>query len=124
HISKTLMVLSLGALLYTTGCSTKAEEEKKEEEVSYQVTSPLQRDTTVTKDYVCQIHAIQHIEVRALEKGYLQKIFVDEGQSVRQGQPMFQIMPLIYNAELQKSQAEANYVGFEYQNTNQLADSN
>jgi membrane fusion protein (multidrug efflux system) len=62
--------------------------------------------------------------VRALEKGYLQKIYVDEGQMVRQGQPMFQIMPLIYNAELQKSQAEANYVGIEYQNTKRLADSN
>ena len=116
------ILMSLCALLYMTGCSTKAEE--KEEIVNYLVTSPLKKDTTINKDYVCQIHAIQHIEMRALEKGYLQKIFVDEGQHVRQGQPMFQIMPLIYNAELQKSQAEANYVGIEYQNTKQLADSN
>lgn len=112
----------LCAVVYITGCTTKAEEKK--EEVTYQVTSPLQKDTTIAKDYVCQIHAIQHIEMRALEKGYLQKIYVDEGQYVRQGQPMFQIMPLLYNAELQKSQAEANYVGIEYQNTKQLADSN
>ena len=116
------LLLSLGVLLYATGCSTKAEE--KEEVVNYLVTSPLARDTTVAKDYVCQIHAIQHIEMRALEKGYLQKIYVDEGQHVRQGQAMFQIMPLIYNAELQKSQAEANYVGIELRNTKQLADSN
>ena len=121
-MKKVLMLMSLCALLYNTGCSTKAEE--KEEVVNYLVTSPLKRDTTIAKDYVCQIHAIQHIEMRALEKGYLQKIFVDEGQHVRQGQPMFQIMPLIYNAELQKSQAEANYVGIEYQNTKRLADSN
>ncbi len=62
--------------------------------------------------------------MRALEKGYLQKIFVDEGQSVKQGQMMFQIMPLIYNAELQKAQAEANFAEIEYQNTKSLADSN
>ncbi|GAB2606599.1 efflux RND transporter periplasmic adaptor subunit [Spirosoma areae] len=109
-------------MLSNVGCSSKAEE--KAEVVEYQVTSPLKRDTTVTKDYVCQIHSIQHIELRALEKGYLQKIYVDEGQHVKQGQLMFQIMPVIYNAELQKSQAEANYVGIEYQNTKQLADSN
>ena len=121
-MKKVHILISLCALLYNTGCSTKAEE--KEEVVNYLVTSPLKRDTTIAKDYVCQIHAIQHIEMRALEKGYLQKIFVDEGQHVRQGQPMFQIMPLIYNAELQKSQAEANYVGIEYTNTKQLADSN
>ena len=122
-IKNPLLLLSLCALLGTVGCSTQAEE-KQEESVRYLVTSPLSRDTTVTKDYVCQIHAIQHIEMRALEKGYLQKIYVDEGQHVRQGQPMFQIMPMIYDAELQKSQAEANYVGIEYQNTKRLADSN
>ncbi|WP_229365734.1 efflux RND transporter periplasmic adaptor subunit [Fibrisoma montanum] len=117
------MLLSVCALVGNIGCSTKAEE-KKEEEVKFSVTSPLVKDTTATKDYVCQVHSIQHIELRALEKGYLQKIFVDEGQYVKQGQLMFQIMPVVYNAELQKSQAEANYVGIEYQNTKRLADSN
>ncbi|MCP2802769.1 hypothetical protein NK936_24395, partial [Salmonella enterica subsp. enterica serovar Typhimurium] len=33
-------------------------------------------------------------------------------------------MPLIYNAEQQKAQAEANFAAIEYQNTKQLADSN
>ncbi len=116
------LLLSVWVVLYNTGCSTKAEE--KEETAKYLVTSPLKRDTTVTKEYVAQIHSIQHIELRALEKGYLQTIFVDEGQLVKQGQLMFQIMPVIYNAELQKSQAEANFVGLEYQNTKRLADSN
>ena len=50
------------------------------------VTNPIKKDTLVTKEYVCQIHQIQHIELRALEKGYLQKIFVDEGQFVKSGQ--------------------------------------
>lgn len=122
-MKRILPLLSLCALFGNVGCSTKAEEQK-EEEIKFLVTSPLQKDTTVAKDYVCQIHSIQHIELRALEKGYLQKIYVDEGQSVKQGQLMFQIMPMIYQAELQKSQAEANYVGIEYQNTKRLADSN
>jgi membrane fusion protein (multidrug efflux system) len=117
-----LQFVGLIALLGNTGCSTKAEE--KQEVAKFLVTNPLQKDTVATKDYVCQIRSIQHIEVRALEKGYLQKIFVDEGQTVKEGQLMFQIMPVVYNAELQKSQAEANYVGIEYQNTKRLADSN
>lgn len=114
------LLLSLCGLLGTAGCSHK--EKEKEEPIKYLVTSPLQRDTTVTKQYVAQIHAIQHIELRALEKGYLQKILVDEGQFVHQGQLMFQIMPLIYQAELHRAQAEAKYVGLEYQNTKSLAD--
>lgn len=118
-----LMLMSFCTLLIYTSCSTKAEE-TKEEEIKYLVTSPLSKDTTITKDYVCQIHAIQHIELRALEKGYLQKIFVDEGQYVKKGQMMFQILPIQYQAELQKAEAEANFVSVEYRNTKALADSN
>ena len=114
--------MSLGALGCFASCSSKQEE--KEEQIKLLVTSPLQEDTTITKKYVAQIHAYQHIELRALEKGYLQKIFVDEGQAVTKGQSMFQITPLVYQADLQKSQAEANYVDIEYRNTKSLADSN
>jgi membrane fusion protein (multidrug efflux system) len=121
-MKKILMLISLCALLCQTGCESKKEE--KEEEVHFLVTSPLKKDTTITKEYVSQIHAISHIELRALEKGYLQKIFVDEGQFVRKGQPMFQIMPMLYEAEQQKAQAEANFAEIEYRNTKALADSN
>lgn len=117
-----LMLAGIYAVLSLTGCGHQHEE--KEEDTKFLVTSPLKKDTTITRQYVCQIHAIQHIELRALEKGYLQNIYVDEGQSVKKGQTMFQIMPLIYNAEQQKAQAEANFAGIEYQNTKQLADSN
>ncbi|MBD2703273.1 efflux RND transporter periplasmic adaptor subunit [Spirosoma sp. BT702] len=117
-----LMLMSACALVGPTSCSHK--EEAKEEETEFQVTNPLQKDTTITNQFVCQIHSIQHIELRALEKGYLQKIFVDEGQYVRKGQLMFQIMPVQYQAELQKAEAEANFAGVEYANTKLLADSN
>lgn len=116
------MFLSLSAVICNTGCHSKTEE--KEEEVKFLVTSPLKKDTTNTREYVSQIRSIQHIEVRALEKGYLQNIYVDEGQYVKKGQMMFQIMPLIYTAELQKSQAEADFAEIEYQNTKSLSDKN
>ncbi len=117
-----LIFISTCAILFGSSCGSKKEE--KEEETKFLVTSPLKKDTTVTRQYVCQIHAISHIELRALEKGYLQKIFVDEGQSVKEGQMMFQIMPLILQAEFQKAQAEANYVEIEYENTLALSEKN
>ena len=121
-IKNMFMLAGLCAVLSLSSCGSNHEE--KEEETKFIVTSPWKKDTTITREYVCQIHAIQHIEMRALEKGYLQNIYVDEGQSVKKGQMMFQIMPLIYNAEQQKAQAEANFAQIEYQNTKQLADSN
>lgn len=121
-IRNILMFMSLCALLCYTSCSSK--KEVAEAETKFLVTSPLRQDTLVTRIYVCQIRAIQHIELRSRESGYLQKVFVDEGQFVRKGQMMFQILPVLYKAELQKAEAEAKFAEIEYQNTKQLADSN
>lgn len=118
----TWIIAGFVALLLQTSCSTKQTEEK--ENITFLVTNPLLKDTTVVKEYVSQIHSYQHIELRALEKGYLQDIYVDEGQLVKKGQLMFRIMPLIYEAEAQKAKAEAEYAEIEYRNTKALADKN
>jgi membrane fusion protein (multidrug efflux system) len=73
---------------------------------------------------VAQIRAIQHIEVRALEKGYLQGVYADEGQRVAKGARMFQIMPMMYQAEVQKANAEAELTEIELTNTKMLASKN
>ncbi len=92
------------------------------EQVVVPVTNPSRQDLNVSRRYVCQIRSIQHIELRALERGYLEKLFVDEGQLVKHGQKMFQILPTLYQAELQKAQAEADFAQIEFENTKVLAD--
>ncbi len=115
------MPLLLTALI-TASCHGEHAEPK--EEGRFLVTTPLRKDSELTKEYVAQIRAIQHIEVRALEKGYLQSVFVDEGQQVAVGHRLFQLMPLVYQAEVQKAQAEANLSEIELKNTKILADKN
>jgi membrane fusion protein (multidrug efflux system) len=116
------MLIGLFLLLFHTSCETKKEANR--DETKFLVTRPIKKDTSITKDYVCQIHSIRHIEIRALEKGYLQQISVDEGQFVKKGQPMFHIMPNVYQADLQKANAEAKVAEIEYQNTKLLAEGN
>lgn len=113
--------LLMGAALIVA-CNNK--EEVKKETAVFQVTNPVQTDTLVLKEYVAQIQSINHIELRSQERGYLQKIFVDEGQVVKKGQLMFQIMPNLYQAEMQKAKAELNFAEIEYNNTKSLADNN
>jgi membrane fusion protein, multidrug efflux system len=110
------------AAVFAVGCHENHEEHH--EKSKFIVSTPQKVDTSITKDYVCQIHAINHIELRALDRGYLEEIFVDEGQMIKKGQLMFQIMPLKYKAEYQKALAEANYAEIEYENAKMLADSN
>ncbi len=121
-LKKIHTIISLGVLIFAIGCDSHHGESSKA--VNFLVTSLLKKDTAIVRDYVCQIKSIQHIEIRALEKGYLQKIFVDEGKFVKKGQLLFQIMPLLYQAEMQKAKAEAEFAQIEYENTRQLADSN
>lgn len=117
-----LMLLSVVGTLLLASCGAKNEE--KEMEPNYLVSNPLQKDTIVERKYVSQIHAIKNIELRALEQGYLQKIYVDEGQFVNKGQKMFKIMPNVYESELMIAKAEAESTAIEYQNTKALADKN
>jgi membrane fusion protein, multidrug efflux system len=117
-----ISILTCVAALLFASCGH--DEHGKHQDTKFIVTSPISKDTTVFNEYVCQIHSIQHIELRALEKGYVEKIYVDEGQFVRKGQLMFQVMPRIYEAEAQKALAEVNFAEIEYLNTKSLADSN
>lgn len=110
------------ALLCLISCTTKKEE--KVEESNYTVTNPVKIDTSFTKQYVSQIRSVRNVEIRAQEKGYLQNIYVDEGQSVKKGQLLFKIMPKMYEAELLKAKAEEKSAEIELQNTKSLADKN
>lgn len=121
-MNRSFMLFGIVAALGLASCHS--EKHHHEEKTKFVVTSPVRMDTLTSRDYVCQIKSVQHIELRALERGYLQEVFVDEGQFVKKGQLMFQITPLLYQAELKKAQAEASFAEIEYLNTKSLADSN
>jgi membrane fusion protein (multidrug efflux system) len=121
-MKKVVMLAAVCAILSQMGCTQKKEE--KEESYKYTVTTALKIDTTFTKEYVSQIKSVRNIEIRAQEKGFLQNIYVDEGQSVKAGQLLFRIMPKVYEAEYQKAQAETRASEIEVQNTKVLSDKN
>src|SRR5438046_9778950 len=121
-MNKIVMLAGLCALLCHTSCTTK--KVVKEEVAKYSVTNPLKVDTSFAKEYVSQIKSVRNIEIRAQEKGYLQNIYVDEGQSVKAGQLLFRIMPKLYEAELLKAQAEARAAEIELQNARTLVNKN
>ncbi|MCE3076234.1 efflux RND transporter periplasmic adaptor subunit [Chryseobacterium gwangjuense] len=118
-VKKSLMYLNLCLILLCLSC--QSEKKEKKETASFNVTSPLVKDTLINKDYVAQIRSINHIELRAQEKGYIQEIYVDEGQYVQKGQLLFKIMPNLYESDVNRAKAEAKYAEIEYQNTKNLA---
>lgn len=116
-----LSTLSLSILFVMVACQGKKEE--KEELAVYPATLPLVKDTLVTNEYVAKIQSVKNIEVRAQEKGFLQKIYVDEGQYVHAGQVLFTIMPQLYQADVMKAKAEVEQAEIDYSNSSKLAQS-
>lgn len=102
------------------GCSlsqTPEEGAQREERQEIVATRPIAKDVVTTQQYVCQIHSRRHIEVRALERGYLEEVHVQEGQSVKQGEVMFKIVPVLYQASLDTEMAHAEVERIRFNNT-------
>jgi len=118
-----MLWLALLAGTLSTACNPENHHEASHDN-SFSVCPTLKLDTTLQKEYVCQIQSVRHIELRALERGYLEHIFIDEGQMVHKGQLLFKLMPNFFKAELEKAQAEAKIREIEYQNTKSLAERN
>lgn len=120
----TSLPILLAALLslLASSCVPRTEEKTGAAEALQKVvaTSATTMDVTVTQQYVCQIHAQRHINVCALEIGYLEQIKVREGQAVKEGDLLFQVLPTLYKARLDVELSEAKLANLEYNNTERL----
>ncbi len=122
RIKRVSAIVTLCTLFLLTSCTNKKEE--KEDTEVYPVTNPLIMDTIINKEFVAQIKSEKNIEIRAQEKGFLENVYVDEGQYVTAGQVMFRIMPQLYQADVLKAQAEVAQAQIELNNSNTLANNN
>jgi membrane fusion protein (multidrug efflux system) len=122
HMKPTLLLAALSALAVLPACSKAPP--KAEAAAQYLATTPIVVDTSYEKQYVAQIRSVRNIEIRAQEKGFLDRMPVDEGRSVRAGQLLFRIMPRVYEAELQKAEAEVRAAEIELENATTLVGKN
>ncbi|MBD9356900.1 biotin/lipoyl-binding protein [Methylomonas albis] len=77
-----LLMLCLGM----AACNT----EKPPTQVdTHEVIHPIVKDTSYSSEYVAEIQSVRYVEVRSRIKGHIEKIHVDEGQAVKEGQLLF-----------------------------------
>jgi membrane fusion protein (multidrug efflux system) len=100
----TLSILFLALSSIFNSC--KNDVEKTENQEKFPVINPVQMDTTYNKEYVAEIQSIQNVELRAKFKGFIDKIYVDEGQTVQAGQTLFTLNNSEYKLEILKTQAQ------------------
>lgn len=106
-MKKNALFLSIVAIIILASCSSTG---RTKEEATFQVISPLLKDTVFTNEYVADITALQNVELRARIKGYIEVVLVDEGQTVHKGQTLFSISKLGYKHNLLKAEAALSSV--------------
>jgi membrane fusion protein (multidrug efflux system) len=119
----------IGIIVGFIACTS--EQKNKTEAGKFPVTSPFTMDTTYTNEYISEIESLQHIEIRAKIKGFIEKIYVDEGKLVKAGQLLFKISSKEFNQELLKAKAilktaiaEAKITELNLLNIKKLSDKN
>lgn len=63
------------------------------------------QDTLLVKEYVAEINALQNVDIRTRIRGFVEKVHVDEGQMVKEGQTLFSISAGEYKEALLSAQA-------------------
>ncbi|HWJ25746.1 MAG TPA: efflux RND transporter periplasmic adaptor subunit [Flavisolibacter sp.] len=101
---RTILYYSLIAFVFSS-CMAKSAPKENEQVLQLPITRLITKDTALTQTYVANIQAIQNVEVRNRVSGFLDKIFVDEGQNVRKGQILFSISNIEYKAAVSKAEA-------------------
>jgi len=121
RISQILAIILVLISLSLPGCDNTHADQPDLEHHKIVVTSPKVKDVIITQQYVCQIHAQRHINVRALQDGYLEAITVKEGQKVKAGDVLFSVVPILYEAKRDAEKAEADLAKLELDYTQSLA---
>jgi len=71
----------------------------------YPVITITPRSTTLNTDYPATIQGQQNIEIRPKIDGYVERIYVDEGSTVRKGQSLFRISAPQYEQDVRTAEA-------------------
>lgn len=122
---RTCSILFLLNILWLISCNGNDTRTTAPEE--FTVTEVIETDTSAFTDYVAEIHSIQNVEIRSKVNGFLEKIYIDEGKYVGEGQLLFSINSVEYQQELAKARAlyksalaELKSVQLELKNAQQL----
>lgn len=102
--SEALIIFSSFTVIIS-GCTGDAKDREAAAPQMIPVTKILAKDTVVDREYVADINAYRKTAIHARIQGYLEHIYVDEGQEVKEGQLLFRINADEFKAQLREEKA-------------------
>jgi membrane fusion protein (multidrug efflux system) len=128
-ISLRVFFLKILASVLLWGCSESRATKNQIKTPELEVLTLRAQSISIPRDYICQINAVEYVEIHARVQGYLEDIYIDEGQFVSKGQPLFRISSNEYKevvvsaeANLQRALAEAKTKSLEVERIGLMVD--
>jgi len=91
--------------LLQAGCGNPPEAAPQQDPVAVDFLTVAVKPAAITQQYPGAIEGTVNVDVKAQVSGYLEAIYVKEGDYVKKGQNMFRIKADVYNEQVNNSQA-------------------
>ncbi|WP_418263034.1 efflux RND transporter periplasmic adaptor subunit [Flavobacterium faecale] len=115
--------LTIISLVLLVACGKK-EEPKTPPVMPYKVVEVATSSTTLLAEYPTTLEGTTDIDIRAKVDGYIEKIYVQEGQEVRKGQLLFKLETQTANQEASAAKAKVTAAQVEVNRLKPLVDRN
>lgn len=101
------LILAVAAAMFLSSCGQSSPDSAAGELPAPETdfVTLIQGTGDTQKEYPGNIEGIVNVDVKPQVTGYLQAVLVKEGQYVQKGQPLFRIMPDVYNEQVKNSDA-------------------
>jgi membrane fusion protein (multidrug efflux system) len=110
---KRISITSFIIALVLVSCGKKEEQQMPPQgPMPFPVEKVVKQDAVVFQEYTANLEGQQNVEIRPKVNGFIQKIFVDEGQMVKKGQLLFKLetQTLSQDASAAKAMVQAAQV--------------
>ncbi|MCK8142624.1 efflux RND transporter periplasmic adaptor subunit [Flavobacterium sp. I-SCBP12n] len=99
-------ILTLFVVLILASCGKKEEQQMPAPTAApFPVQTITKQDAVVYQEYTANLEGQQNVEIRPKVTGFIQKIYVDEGQVVRKGQLLFKLETQTLNQDASAAKA-------------------
>lgn len=99
-----MKLYALGLLIFLYSCASKPAETAAPPAPAEVVTISAANATT-QQDYTATLEGKVNVEIRPQVEGYLERVYIDEGQYVKAGQPLFKINDHPYREQMNNATA-------------------
>ena len=98
-------IIPFVALSVLYSCKSENQQQQNQGPAEFPVVEVIQRTVTGYQEFPVSIRGTNNNDVRAKIQGYIKKVYVDEGQQVAAGTPLFQLETniLTQNADAARS---------------------